>query len=64
MRPVEVVALAYVQLSRLFDEDAEALRVAELGGNACCLGELVGGAVDCLGGSVDGVGGGFTATKW
>lgn len=56
MGPVEVVALSYVQLSRFFDEDAEAGRVAELGGHGCCLGELVGCAVDCLGGTIDGVG--------
>ena len=63
VRPVEVVALAHVQLARLFDEDAEAQRVAELGGHAGCLGELVRCAVDCLGGAVDGVRRGFATTK-
>ena len=63
MRPVKVVALADIELTDFFDEDAEAERVSKLGGKVCCLSELESRAVDCLCGAIDSVGGRFATTK-
>lgn len=53
MGPVEVVALADVELVDFFVEDAEAVGVAEAGGESGGVRELVGCAVDGLRGAID-----------
>jgi hypothetical protein len=64
VRPVNIVALANVQLLDLLLEYAEACWVAKLGGHAGCLGVLVCCAIDGLGHAVDLVRRGFATAKW